>query len=172
MPYRIIKPVIKPEIKLLCKKPYYNHKDGCPNFDKTKGCPPNTPLLGEVLDLSKPIWAMWVDFDLAEYRAKMLKLHPEWADKPRKLNCCLYWQGTALKELKHQVANFVTERILFRQNSRLDVLYRPEAYGVNVTETMKNIGIILEWPPAGIGHKIVRKIAFVGTPKTQGDDGD
>ena len=35
------------------------------------------------------------------------------------------------------------------------VLYCPEAMGVNVTETMKNVGIILEWPPETVTYQIV-----------------
>jgi predicted metal-binding protein len=30
----------------------------------------------------------------------------------------------------------------------------PEAMGVNVTKTMSNAGIILEWPPENIAYKI------------------
>lgn len=158
MKFRLVKPVINMMVRLLCAKPYPGHRKGCPNFNNKNGCPPTVPMIDHVLDLSEPVWAVWVNFDLAEHRAKMLKLHPEWSR--RKLDCCLYWQGTVRKELKHQIANFCTERLLFNQSTKLDVLYRPEAYGVNVTKTMKNIGVILEWPPVNI----VRKIAFIGTP--------
>lgn len=167
MAQRIVKPIIDKAIQKLCFRPYYNHKNGCPNFNKAKGCPPNAPLLGKVLDLNKTVWAVWVDFDFAEHKARMLKLHTEWIDKPRVVECCRYWQGAADKLLKHYVANFCTPRLLFSQAKRLDVLYRPEAYGVNVTETMKNIGVILEWPPVNI----VRKIAFIGE-QSETEDGD
>lgn len=39
--------------------------------------------------------------------------------------------------------------------------FRPEAMGVNVSLTMKNAGLILEWPPRNIVHKI----AFIGVLK-------
>lgn len=157
----IVSPVIDKSVRLLCYRSYPGHKKGCPNFGKKDGCPPNTPLLGDVFDLSKAVWAVWVDFDFAGHKARMLKLHPDWKKYPRKVECCRYWQRTADNEVRHQVANFCTEKLLFKEAKRLDVLYRPEAYGVNVTETMKNIGVILEWPPVNI----VRKIAFVGTPR-------
>lgn len=39
--------------------------------------------------------------------------------------------------------------------------YCPEAMGVNVTATMKNLGVTLEWPP----QKVVYKVAIIGTIK-------
>lgn len=167
MGFELVKPVIDKAIQRLCIKPYYNHKNGCPNFGKATGCPPRTPLLGKMLDLSQPVWAVWVDFNLSDHRARMRAKHPKWSR--RQLECCLYWQKTAENLLKHLVVNFCTEKLLFDQaKRRLDVLYRPEAYGVNVTATMKKIGIILEWPPVNI----VRKIAFAGTPQSEKSDGD
>jgi hypothetical protein len=35
------------------------------------------------------------------------------------------------------------------------VVNNPEAQGVNLTETMKNVGIILEWPPEKLAYQIV-----------------
>ena len=39
----------------------------------------------------------------------------------------------------------------------------PEAMGVNVTATMKNIGVTLEWPP----QEVVRKVAIIGVRKNE-----
>ncbi|HUS88307.1 MAG TPA: hypothetical protein VMW91_02880 [Desulfosporosinus sp.] len=39
--------------------------------------------------------------------------------------------------------------------------YCPEAMGVNVTATMKNLGIELEWPPQNVVHKV----AIIGIRK-------
>ena len=38
----------------------------------------------------------------------------------------------------------------------------PEAMGVNVTATMKNLGVKLEWPP----ETVVHKVAIIGVRKT------
>lgn len=154
----IVKPVIDLSVRELCYRPYNGHKKGCPNYGR-KGCPPSALIIDQVLDFSKPIWAIWEEFDLGEHRARMKVRHPEWSR--RQLDCCLYWQGTVMKFLKHKVANFCTQKLLYMQAKTLEVLYAPEAFGVNVTETMKNIGVELEWPP----ENIVRKIAFVGKPK-------
>jgi hypothetical protein len=47
---------------------------------------------------------------------------------------------------------------LFAGNKNLINTEAPEAMGVNVTETMKNAGVVLEWPP----ENIVIKVAFIG----------
>lgn len=39
-------------------------------------------------------------------------------------------------------------------------IYVPEACGVDVTATMKLIGIDLEWPPVNVAYQV----ALVGTP--------
>jgi predicted metal-binding protein len=38
--------------------------------------------------------------------------------------------------------------------SRYKVTTCPEAMGVNITETMKDAGIILEWPPENVTYQI------------------
>ena len=43
------------------------------------------------------------------------------------------------------------------------VIKCPEAQGVNLTETMKNAGIELEWPPENVAYQIV----LVGTRVTK-----
>jgi len=114
-------------------------------------------LLDEIIDLSKPVWAIWIEFDLERQRTEMWAKHPKWSR--RRAECCLYWQKGVLAELRHQVASFCTMMVLGTKE-KLMALYCPEACGVNVTETMKRIGIELQWPP----NDIVYKIAFIGTP--------
>ena len=156
---RSVKVVIDPTVRELCCRAYYGHPDGCPNFNKRAGCPPQAPMLNEVLDLAKPIWAVWAEFDLSAHRERMIEKHPKWSK--RQLNCCLYWQGSVLKDLRCKVANFCTMRLLYKLNEGLEVLYCPEAMGVNVTATLESVGVKLEWPP----EKIVRKVALVGSPR-------
>ena len=156
--YGQVKIVLDPKVRELCCKLYYNHPKGCPNYNKQPGCPPQAPLLNEVLDLVRPVWAVWVVFDLAAHRERMRVKHPKWSR--RQLDCCLYWQGTLLKELRYRVANFCTMRLLYNMDKSLEVFYRPEALGVNVTATLETVGVALEWPP----EKIVHKVAIVGNP--------
>ena len=154
--YGQVKIVLDPKVRELCCRPYYNHPKGCPNYNKRSSCPPKAPLLNEVIDLSQSVWAVWVSFNLAAHRERMRAKHLKWSK--RQLDCCLYWQGTLLKELRGQVANFCTMQLLYKVCDNLEALYCPEAMGVNVTATLESVGVKLEWPP----EKIVHKVALVG----------
>lgn len=154
----IVKPIIDESVRELCYRKYPGHPNGCPNYGLRDTCPPHAPLLGKVLDLNKTIYAIWVDFNLAQQRAKMLSRHPNWS--LRQQECCLYWQGGVRKQLKLEAELFCMEQLL-RDSSKkvLSVFYVPEAMGVNITQTLIQVCIELEWPPVNI----VRKVALVGT---------
>jgi predicted metal-binding protein len=149
--YKQVDIVIDQRMRGLCKKPYPNHPKGCPNFDKRHDCPPKVPLIGKVFDLTKPIYAIWNVFDFGGHTARMRDKHPQWSD--RQVECCLYWQGSARKQLKSEIEAFTSVM------GKHVVLTTPEACGVNITETMKNIGVILEWPPVKVTHQV----ALAGT---------
>lgn len=156
MPCKRIRPIINMEVRHLCRRPYPGHKKGCPNYGKRDTCPPNAPLLSHFFDVMKPIYAVWVTFDLGAHVKRMRAKQPEWSY--RQLSCCLYWQGTARKALKQEI----NELGIQFGNPNFEVVGSliPEAMGVDVTATMRRIGIVLEWPPL----KTVYKIAFVGSP--------
>jgi predicted metal-binding protein len=156
--HKLVKVVLDPTVRDLCRKPYPGHPNGCPNYGKKKGCPPAAPLLGELLDCSQPVWAVYVQFDLEAQRSRMWFKHPKWSK--RQAECCLYWQGKVLSFLENRVTNFCLMQIL-GTNEKLTALYRPEAHGVNVTETMAAAGVELQWPP----DNWVYKVALIGTPK-------
>lgn len=150
--------MIDKTVRTLCFRPYCNHPKGCPNYGKRPTCPPAAPLLTDFFNMNKPILAVWASFNLALHRQRMKEKHPAWTR--RQLDCCLYWQGKVNKRLKRAVEYNLTRFPLFDHAKKLIATYCPEAMGVNVTETMKNVGINLEWPP----EKIVIKVAFVGVP--------
>lgn len=141
-----VKPVINPAIKLFCTRPYYNHPNGCPNYGKKMGCPPDTPMFDEVYDLSKPIYAICNIFDFSGHVEKMREKHPDWS--PHQLQCVLYWQGTARKKLKEHI----TEFLKFHPEYHAETC--PEAMGVNISKTMYDVGVKLEWPPVNVAYQI------------------
>lgn len=153
---RLVKPVIDYSVRGLCVKEYPGHKKGCPNFNRKKGCPPQAGFFDKVYDLDKPVYAIINEFDFKAHVDKMRKLHPDWSK--RKLECCLYWQKKARKELLEAIKQFLKEN----QNYKIyKVETCPEAMGVDVTKTLANAGIILEWPPVNI----VRQVALAAIPK-------
>ena len=147
-----VTPIIDYNVKKLCVKPYHNHKFGCPNWNKREGCPPKAKKFEDIVDMQKPIYCIWNKFDLGRHIEKMRVAHPKWSKY--QLRCCLYWQGTARKQLRKSIERHK------RFFSGI-VLTVPEAHGVNVTETMKRLGIELEWPP----EKYAYQIALAGSPK-------
>jgi len=153
MPFAEVKVIIDLSVRGLCCKPYPGHPKGCPCFGKKLGCPPQAPIVDKVLDLSKPVIAVYNAFDLGEHVRQMLDAHPSWSD--RQLACCLYWQPRARRELKAEI------RKAFNQlHPDMVLLGNPEAAGVNVTATMETCGIYLNWPPQEIAYQV----SLIGFP--------
>lgn len=142
--------VIEPRMRGMCKLPYPLHPKGCPNFNHKAGCPPRCLMFGERFDLSAPVYAIINEFDLAAHVARMRASNPAWST--RQLECCLYWQPTARKQLGAEIKRFQMEHAGYTVDTC------PEAGGVNVTETLRRIGIELEWPP----KRVVRQVALAG----------
>ena len=142
-----VKPVMLRLVHSLCVRPYPNHKNGCPNYGKKKGCPPDVPMFDSFYDLSKPVYAIYNKFDFKGHVDRMRANHPDWSK--RQVECCLYWQSAARKKLKERINEFK-----FLADERYIVSYPPEAAGVNVTETMKRVGVELEWPPVNVVYQV------------------
>lgn len=140
-------PIYNKNIRKLCLKSYYNHPKGCPNYNKKIGCPPNAQMIYETLDLNKDVFAIYNVFNLAEHIYRMNLKHPNWTE--RQLRCCLYWQPKARKQLREKIYEFL------KIYKGYKIVNCPEAQGVNLTETMYDVGIILEWMPENIAYQIV-----------------
>ena len=142
-----VKPIIDLSVRELCHKPYKGHPKGCPNFNKRWSCPPKCKTIDKLLDLSKPDYAIYNIFDFKSHVNRMKEKHPNWTQ--RQLECCLYWQPRARKELKNKIKLFLQNHQGYR------ISYVPEGQGVNITATMANVGIQLEWPPITKTFQIV-----------------
>lgn len=149
-----VEPVIDYKVRGLCVKPYPGHPKGCPNFNNPKriDCPPSAPFFDKHIDTTKPVYAIAYKFDFKAHKDRMRLLHPNWSQK--QVECCLYWQGTARKELKKEITRFMAN------NPAYEVFITPEAMGVNIKETVKSINISLTYPP----QDDVWKIALAGLP--------
>ena len=139
-------PVIDYDTRKLCVKPYYNHKHGCPNFNKRQDCPPFAPLFDCYFDISKPVYAIYHAFDIKAHSDRMQQKHPDWTDK--QINCVLYWQGSARKQLTSKINCFLMEYPEYEAN------ITPEAMGVDMIKTMASVGITICFPPVDIVYKI------------------
>ncbi len=145
--YSQVKPVIDFSVRGLCVKSYYGHVKGCPNFNKRKDCPPSCPKINDLINLEKPVYIIYNRFNFGEHVKRMKDKHPNWTK--RQVECCLYWQGTARKQLRGKIKEF---KKLYPD---LLIVKTPEASGINCTATMKKIGIDLEWSPKKYTYQIV-----------------
>lgn len=141
-----VEPVVDMKMRALCVKPYYNHPNGCPNYVVKAGCPPTAPKIITMLDLTRSVFAIYNIFRFRDHCDRMRELHPAWSK--RQIECCLYWQGSARKQLKEIIMRFQ------ERNSSMIVITTPEAMGVNITETMARVGIYLEWSPINYTYQI------------------
>ena len=149
---RPVKLSLNHRVVALCRKPYPGHPHGCPNWNCRPTCPPGVPFLSEIIDLTEPVYCIHNGFDLEGHVSRMRERHPDWSQ--RQLRCCLYWQGTARKQLRRKAEAFL------ETHQEWVVLYAPEACGVDITRTMASVGIELEWPP----KSVVYQVALAGVP--------
>lgn len=148
-------PVIDYSVRELCVNPYHLHPKGCPNVGKCDRCPPAAPLFDQVFDLTQPFYAVVNEFDLAGH-VQRLKATPKKDGSTRsdaEANCVLYWQPKARKQLEAKIVNLCCGILSDYSAERC-----PEAMGINITETLANAGIVLEWPP----RKVARQVALLG----------
>jgi len=150
-----VEPVIDNKMRKICSRAYPNHPKGCPNFGKKPGCPPTLPRIDKLISMGNPMqkYVIFNRFHFKGHCDYMRARHPEWSQ--RQVECCLYWQGKARKMLREKISAFLWK------HPHYDIVTCPEGAGVNLTETMKKVGIILEWPPVHYTYQIV----IAGIPK-------
>ncbi len=117
-----------------CKLPYPDHPKGCPNYSHKATCPPQVCLVEDWCDLQKPMWFIIVPFNLKTHIEKMLSLHPNWTD--RQARCVLYWQSRVNRQLEDKSK-------LFTFGKNLIFTICPEAMGVNVIKTLRNMNFTI-----------------------------
>jgi len=133
----------------MCVRPYKNHKYGCPNFGKLPTCPPNIPCMyDKVFDISD-VYAIVTKFYLEEYFNKRRKNKPDLAEG--QIRNIRVWQPMALKENDYAIADF------YRENpDKYDYISSRllECMGVDVVNTMKEVGIEIKFPVEDYAYRI------------------
>ncbi len=132
-----VNPVIDSQISANCLKPYHGHPDGCPNYGRKKGCPPEAPLFSDFFDIAKPVYAI--------VNVIILKsdIEPSSSHTSEK------------KNFKEEIAGFL------REHRGYHVTTCPEAMGVDISSSLANAGFKLEWPPVNY----VCQVALAGNKK-------
>ena len=125
----------------MCIRPYKGHPHGCPNFGKLPTCPPNNPCMyDEIFDVSD-VYAVVTAYNLYDHYEKMRKNNPGLAEG--QIRNKMYWQHTDMKNNDIAIAEF------YRENPQLNDYVSTrflECMGVQVIDTMKEVGIDIAFP--------------------------
>ncbi|MFH1173616.1 MAG: hypothetical protein V1725_00600 [archaeon] len=155
--------VLDKKLQHMCKKPFYGHPHGCPNYGKKKGCPPQ-PLLDRMFDFDRQLYVIYTAFPVGKFAERMHKRHADWTDRqcynPR------LWQGTARKQHDADVQQFL------KQYVGCAIIKSPEAHGVNVSGLMQSLGVILDWhwPPKHSLENVVYQVSLGGHPAKKNEN--
>ena len=147
-----VEAVCDPRMRAHCLDPYHDHPKGCPNWSHKQGCPPNIPYFPDIY--SKEVYIAAVRFNFGDYLARKREIHPDWTE--RALRNPRHWQNHVRSELHH----FLEEQLPNHPEILGDVLFNPEAMGVNLFATCQKAGIILEHTPTNFTYNI----ALIATP--------
>jgi predicted metal-binding protein len=158
--YVKVNPVIDHSVRALCALPYPGHENGCPNYGTRDICPPNAPFFNEWFDLKRPVYAVYITFDLAAHVQKLRASHPHWTEK--QVQDWNLWHVEARDALRASITEFLAD------HPDYTVVKCPEAMGVNITETVKAAGIQLEWQQP---IKTIHRIALAGVRLLDKGDG-
>lgn len=150
-------PVVERSVRGICVKPYHGHPKGCPNFGKCDRCPPNVPFWRNVYGVDHQAYAVVNCHSIGAHIVKQRRKYPEWSEY--QVRNCLHWQPRARAHLDKMIAHALKDsRCIGYQAEKT-----PEAMGINVTQTMKEAGVDLEWPP--VNH--ARQVALLAKPRKE-----
>lgn len=139
------------KVKDWCALPYPGHPKGCPNYGKKEKCPPQSPYVTDIFDLTKKLYFVYSEFDLAAHMEEMKQRHPHWTE--RQLRNVLYWQNTSKKE-----ARGLAQKAM--RSLKADVYtLMGESLGVHLYATCRLSGLKLEKIK---GLKVCHHVALIG----------
>ncbi|MBC8435283.1 hypothetical protein H8D91_02155 [archaeon] len=169
------KVIFERKVQGMCKLAYKKHPQGCPNYGAERSlagintdlrsrvireCPPNLPLIDKVFDFSKELFMVYTTYPVGKDAEERRLTRPKMKTPGQWYNF-RYWQNRARNKLYREMESFLENH----PGTIVDLC--PEAHGTNLDETMKNIGINLEWGAWPPEHKIENEryqIAMGGYP--------
>ena len=140
-----------------CQLSYPNYPNGCPNYGKKPECPPNSKHVKTVFNLNEKHWFIVAEFDLKKQSDRMRASNPNWTEKQCR-NSRL-WQSSVHKKIRDEIYALIERKIGFHYVYTLE----PEAMGIHVIKTAKNLGI----PIKTTLKDTIFKIGLVGYPKNR-----
>ena len=140
--------------KTSCLQPFEGHPDGCPNYNTTWSCPPNTPSLEESRELLNKHDYHYIIYMEINASSSKTQTQLEYSFITNQLDMFIddikkkYPETTIFKSAKCRYCegNGFGDCTCPGNPCRFpdEMWYAPESWGTNIFETMRNIGINLE----------------------------
>lgn len=168
--------IFDPRVQTFCVSPSFQ----CPYFDHSWSCPPVAPYLEEEISKYKRFFLIYTIFDLKKYITEEKVKHPK--RNVSFIRNKFYMKNLLRDDLEKEVFNFLEEYdnpkdeklILWDGTCRIchneeDLKctydsgnpcrypnirrYSMEAVGIDVTRTVKNLSLDVEWPPINYAYR-------------------
>lgn len=131
-----VEPVMLRSRKAMCCARYPGHADGCPKYGVDADCPPGACWYGKSYE--GPVRVAAIVFDFAAYIEWRRGQGPDRTEKA--LRNPRWWQHHLGADLRKRL-----EALSLREDE--EIIFNPEAQGIDVTATCAAAGLVLEWPP-------------------------
>jgi hypothetical protein len=133
--------ILTKRTKSWCRAPYPGHPKGCPNYwgKCFAGGKDQLILADRFIDVNKPMYIVYNEFDLAAHMARMKEKHPTWSE--RQLRNIYYWQNRSHAQLNKLVIQALKD--IYGQPHSIVVL-SGEGNGVNLYATCAIHGLKLD----------------------------
>ena len=173
MPYLEIKLVdifFDPKVQTYCVNPNFK----CPIYGHSWACPPEAPYLEEEVSKYQKFFLVYVEFNLSQYIQTVKEKHPKRSEI--NIRNAFFMNNLLRDKLEQEIKNFFEEDQILNKKTLVlwdgfcrvcsnntdkgctydsgdpcrypdKKRYSMEAVGIDVTKTVKNLNIELEWPP-------------------------
>lgn len=143
--------------KRYCYSQYPGHKKGCPMTSRCWGKGGKQRMLTDRINVSKPMYIVFNEFDLKAHKKKMKRKLPHWTEK--QCRNVIYWQPKARKQLQKKMLQAL--KLIY---PRPNIISSGEGEGVNLYKTCEAAGLKLD--SIGPDMKICRHMVILGYRKT------
>ncbi len=167
--------IFDPKVQTYCNNPRFR----CPNYGHNWACPPEAPYLDNILTNYTRFYLIYEKFDLKGYIKEKKSKFP--THNEEKIINSFYRENFMRDWIEEDIRRFIKKFegkfkeifILWDGHCRVcekeqkmcthdeglecrypnDIHYSMEAVGIDVTETVKNLNLDIEWPPKNHAYR-------------------
>lgn len=162
--------IFDPKVQTYCVNPNFK----CPSYGHSWTCPPEAPYLEEEVSNYQKFFLVYVKFSVIEYIQDIKAKHPKRSEKT--IKNAFFMKNLLRDKLEREIFNFIEKyqssfekrlilwdgfcRVCYNENDKGCTYdsgdpcrypekkrYSMEAVGIDVTQTVKNLNLNIEWPP-------------------------